>query len=78
MKVLIETSWNVKKTMTSDVPLLRSINRNIVECKGEHQHTEIVHDVVLIETSWNVKIRPSSELTKQPCINRNIVECKVS
>ena len=33
--VLIETSWNVKKEDIETLHMLcRSINRNIVECKG--------------------------------------------
>ena len=34
-EVLIETSWNVKSIASSAVSIATSINRNIVECKGQ-------------------------------------------
>ena len=33
--VLIETYWNVKEDVTNFLKRLRSINRNILECKGK-------------------------------------------
>ena len=38
------------------VPVSRSINRNIVECKGKNDSSEnVIVSSVLIETLWNVK-----------------------
>ena len=56
----------------------KSINRNIVECKGFDAAKRQYGSTVLIETLWNVKV---SILCSVPNsirrINRNIVECKV-
>ena len=53
--VLIETYWNVKRLELVAFPLTTSINRNILECKGD-QIGEFSHvQPVLIETYWNVK-----------------------
>ena len=57
---------------------LISINRNIVECKGNY-HSSAEHCIrVLIETLWNVKKSERKGLRiLGKRINRNIVECKV-
>ena len=54
--VLIETSWNVKKTrVKDDDDDFFCINRNIVECKDCWIPKVDAYLFVLIETSWNVK-----------------------
>ena len=55
--VLIETYWNVNFFKFENIQLLiRSINRNILECK--HLATVKAKDGVdvLIETYWNVNL----------------------
>ena len=54
-EVLIETLWNVKKNGKGSKTSAPSINRNIVECKGEHKKWILRDFAVLIETLWNVK-----------------------
>ena len=54
--VLIETYWNVKTKSYSQLTLDgRSINRNILECKGRKEKATGAAEKVLIETYWNVK-----------------------
>ena len=57
--------------------VMRSINRNIVECKDRKLETLAQGSTVLIETLWNVKQRSTRGATDGGAgINRNIVECK--
>ena len=56
-KVLIETSWNVKKEEAATLATYCSINRNIVECKVHTKWLDPKSVIVLIETSWNVKCK---------------------
>ena len=54
----------------------RSINRNILECKGYSCDNIVSCIVVLIETYWNVKVLSAGGSGAQTGINRNILECK--
>ena len=75
--VLIETLWNVNQVLYRKQKDIRSINRNIVECKFRINRNPLVLITVLIETLWNVNEHSDrKEWHKRVCINRNIVECK--
>ena len=75
--VLIETYWNVKLDEKGYPIPERSINRNILECKGLFQKHRKHRRQVLIETYWNVKIEEEKRRRNLPRrINRNILECK--
>ena len=55
-RVLIETYWNVKTlNFLILLPSLKSINRNILECKDSLGRCVSPYLQVLIETYWNVK-----------------------
>ena len=53
--VLIETYWNVKTLGFLLLLGYFSINRNILECKGNKYVYQNRTKPVLIETYWNVK-----------------------
>ena len=76
-RVLIETYWNVNEDVTNFLKRLRSINRNILECKWIRSNRNRVVIHVLIETYWNVNgIGKEYYDAHAKGINRNILECK--
>ena len=40
-RVLIETYWNVKDTSLTLFSVFSSINRNILECKGNYRYLSV-------------------------------------
>ena len=76
--VLIETYWNVKTELETDVQMGHLV---LIETywnvKGETISLQTPPPYVLIETYWNVKTYVSDNIIAIfPCINRNILECK--
>ena len=66
--VLIETSWNVKRIVSTTLFVVFCINRNIVECKGPLYRISLCLQRVLIETSWNVKEVPTKATAMLPIV----------
>ena len=56
--------------------VVKSINRNIVECKLSNGLLITAFSGVLIETLWNVNEEFAQFIAMYTRINRNIVECK--
>ena len=78
LRVLIETSWNVKleklDLFLTLAPVLIETSWNVKFQKAVKIYPALL---VLIETSWNVKTAfDVDKVVEQLSINRNIVECK--
>ena len=74
---LIDTLWNVNKSVLPISSTLKGINRYIMECKYSRNECMIVRLLELIDTLWNVnavtEAMPDISVIR---INRYIMECK--
>ena len=75
--VLIETYWNVNRRPAAELVSEPSINRNILECKGDRAESDVSSPICINRNILECKDNRSNWLLSgQDRINRNILECK--
>ena len=68
VRVLIDTWWNVNKSVISISKIPSSFNRYMVECECVKRHRLPISKLVLIDTWWNVNAKDISATTIIPIV----------